>query len=158
ALSHTIESDLFNMRMDVDVVPPVQGEQASLDGEGAPQPAVPQINIDEERFRQLASGAVILLSLWEARTYLRRLYGLGTQRRDPRAKAAAKDLSKSAVKVQGITGDKLWEETTSLPTVLSTQEAMVARCRAFVDLLNIDQEFKIADEDEDMLDEVSSQD
>src|SRR5690606_24899887 len=136
ALSHTIESDLFNMRMDVDVVPPVQGEQASLDGEGAPQPAVPQINIDEERFRQLASGATILLSLWETRTYLRRLYGLGTQRRDPKAKAASKDLSRSTVKVQGITGDKLWDETSSLAAPLSSRDAMLAKCPAFVDVLN----------------------
>lgn len=156
ALAHTIESDLFSMRMDIDVVPPAQGEQAGHHADGTPQPAAPQINIDEERFRQLASGATILLSLWETRTYLRRLYGLGTQRRDPKAKAASKDLSRSTVKVQGITGDKLWEETSSLAAPLSSRDSMLAKCRAFVDLLNIDQEFKMADEDEDMLDEQSS--
>lgn len=156
ALSHTIESDLFNMRMDVDVAPPAQQTQPGLYADGAPQPAAPQINIDEQRFRQLASGATILLSLWETRTYLRRLYGLGTQRRDPKAKAASKDLSRSTVKVQGITGDKLWEETSSLAAPLSSREAMLAKCRTFVDLLNVDQEFKMADEDEDMLDEESS--
>lgn len=158
ALAHTIESDVFNVRMDLDVLQTDQGGPTDQNPDGAPaQPPAPQINVDEKRFRQLASGAIILFTLWEARTYLRRLYGLGTQRRDPKAKAASKDLSKSAVKVQGITGDKLWEETSSLPTVLGSQDAMVARCRAFVDLLNIDQEFKIADEDEDMLDEGSSQ-
>lgn len=157
ALAHTIESDVFNVRMDIDALKTEPSETADQGADGAPaQPPAPQINVDEERFRQMASGAVILLALWEARTYLRRLYGLGTQRRDPRAKAASKDLSKSAVKVQGITGDKLWEETTSLSAVMSSQEAMVGRCRAFVDLLNVDQEFKVADEDEDMLDEGSS--
>ena len=158
ALAHTIESDIFNIRMDLDALKTDQAEPAEPGMEGTPaQPAAPQINVGEERFRQLTSGAIILLALWETRTYLRRLYGLGTQRRDPRAKAASKDLSRSVVKVQGITGDKLWEETTSIPSILSTQEAMLGRCRAFVDLLNVDQEFKIADEDEDMLDEGSSQ-
>lgn len=158
ALAHTIESDVFNVRMDLDVLQTNQGEPTDQNPDGdTAQPPAPQINVDEKRFRQLASGAVILLALWEARTYLRRLYGLGTQRRDPKAKAASKDLSKSAVKVQGITGDKLWEETSSLPAVLASQDAMVARCRVFVDLLNVDQEFKITDEDEDMLDEESSE-
>lgn len=158
ALAHTIESDVFNVRMDLDILQTDQSDQTVQNPGGAPaQPAAPQINVDEERFRQLASGAIILLVLWEARTYLRRLYGLGIQRRDPKAKAAAKDLSRSAVKVQGITGDKLWEEASSLPDVFANKDAMVARCRAFVELLNVDQEFKIADDDEDMLDEGSSQ-
>ncbi|PKS07306.1 hypothetical protein jhhlp_005908 [Lomentospora prolificans] len=151
AIAHIIETEVFNVRMDVDSAPapPPSGPDGQADGM-LMQPTPPKLNIDQKRFRQLAAGAVILLSMWEARTYLRRLYGLGTQRRDPKAKAAAKDMSKSPVKVQGITGDKFWEEVTSHMAGLDSQEAMFRKCRAFVDLLNVDHEFKVAEEDEEM--------
>jgi len=153
SIAHIIETEVFNVRMDVDQPPPRANQQPGVGDQidCAPlKPALPKLNIDQRKFRQLTSGAIILLALWEARTYLRRLYGLGTQRRDPRAKAAAKDMAKSPVKVQGITGDKFWEEVASHMTGLDSQEKMIEKCRAFVDLLNVDHEFKVADEDDDM--------
>ncbi|CAI4214846.1 unnamed protein product [Parascedosporium putredinis] len=151
AIAHVIETEIFNVRMDLDPAPSSLPAGADGELESAPtQPALPKLDIDPRRLRQLSAGAMILLCLWEARTYLRRLYGLGTQRRDPKAKAAAKDMSKSPVKVQGITGDKVWEEIASHMTGFDSQETMLRKCRAFVDLLNVDNEFKIAEEDDEM--------
>ena len=98
--------------------------------------------------RQLTAGAIILLAVWEARTYLRRLYGLGSSRREVKAKGVAKDLSKTPVKVQGITGDKFWEDVDKIMHGLDSHELMMQQCRSFVELLNVDNEVKIDDEDE----------
>ncbi|KAF9873199.1 AT hook domain-containing protein [Colletotrichum karsti] len=136
SMAHVIESEVFNMRMDLD-------QPANLQADG--QPLHPQPTIPEKRLRQLASGSIILLCLWEARTYLRRLYGL---KREMKAKPAAKDLSKAPTKVQGVTGDKFWEEVASHINGLSSQEAILAKCKTFVELMNVDKEFKVAEEDD----------
>ncbi|KAK2034968.1 AT hook domain-containing protein [Colletotrichum zoysiae] len=138
SMAHVIESEIFNVRMDMD-------NPDDLQGDG--QPKQPQLTIPPKRLRQLTSGSIILLCLWEARTYLRRLYGLGSKR-ETKTKLAAKDLSKTPTKVQGVTGDKFWEEVNSHMNGLASQEATLAKCKAFVELMNVDKEFKVADEDE----------
>ncbi|KAK1998958.1 AT hook domain-containing protein [Colletotrichum falcatum] len=138
SMAHVIESEIFNVRMDMD-------KPDDLQGDG--QPTQPQLTIPPKRLRQLTSGSIILLCLWEARTYLRRLYGLGSKR-ETKTKLAAKDLSKTPTKVQGVTGDKFWEEVNSHINGLASQEATLAKCKAFVELMNVDKEFKVADEDE----------
>jgi cohesin loading factor subunit SCC2 len=93
---------------------------------------------------------MMLSSLWEARTYLRRQYGLLTNRREGKTKAASKDLTKAPVRAQGVNGDKFWEEVSSTMDALESEEKMMIQCRAFVELLNVDKDFKIAAEgDED---------
>ena len=140
-VAHAIESEAFQMRMDVE-----HNSQVSPDGQPAPEGPV----VDIMRLRQLTTASMVLLALWEARTYLRRLYGMGTTRRDPKAKAMAKDLNKSPVKVQGVTGDKFWEDISHVMTSLSSRERMMETCRALVELMNVDRELKIADEDEEL--------
>jgi len=94
---------------------------------------------------------MMLSSLWEARTYLRRQYGLMTNRRESKTKSTVKDLNKAPIKAPGINGDKFWEQTSSIMTALDTEEAMMAQCRTFVELLTVDHDFKIAAEgDEDV--------
>ena len=141
-IAQAIESEIFQVRIDA-----VSNTQQAVDGEGQPAPA-PEPPINTQRLRQLTAGAIILLALWEARTYLRRLYGLGSSRREVKAKGVAKDLSKTPVKVQGITGDKFWEDIDRIMHGLDSQELMLQQCRAFVELLNVDNEVKIDDEDE----------
>ncbi|ROT40761.1 hypothetical protein SODALDRAFT_272827 [Sodiomyces alkalinus F11] len=160
-LAHVIESEIFNVRMDVDQPsettqppPPPPPPQA------LPQPPPPgqdeemtdlldRLDVDPQRLRQMTVGAIILLCLWEARTYLRRLYGLGANRREAKGKAASKDLSKSPVKVAGITGDKFWDEMASHMDGLASRESVMAQCRAFVEMMNVDKEFRVADEEEE---------
>ncbi|KAK8932142.1 Protein rad9 [Metarhizium anisopliae] len=117
-----------------------------------PPPAVPvpTLSVEPQRLRQLTSGSIILLSLWEVRTHLRRLFGMGTNRHDNRAKALAKDLNKTPLKVQGVHGERVWDEIVSHMNGLSSQESMVQKCKAFVELMNVDKEFKVAEEDDEM--------
>ncbi|KFG88167.1 sister chromatid cohesion protein Mis4 [Metarhizium anisopliae] len=162
SVAQAIESEVFNVRMDVDqeeeqtktllegdvpVGVPVGGTQPDV-----PPPAVPvpTLSVEPQRLRQLTSGSIILLSLWEVRTHLRRLFGMGTNRHDNRAKALAKDLNKTPLKVQGVHGERVWDEIVSHMNGLSSQESMVQKCKAFVELMNVDKEFKVAEEDDEM--------
>ncbi len=95
---------------------------------------------------------MILLAVWEVRTYLRRLYGMGSpHRRESKGNPQSKNLSKPPVKFQGITGDKVWEEIAGIMTALVDRERMLATCKAFVELMNVDKEFWVpAEEDEEL--------
>ncbi|RCI13986.1 hypothetical protein L249_8048 [Ophiocordyceps polyrhachis-furcata BCC 54312] len=105
--------------------------------------------VEPRRLRQLAAASVLLLSVWEVRTHLRKLYGMGTNRHDGKAKALAKDLNKTPTKVQGVHGDRLWDELTSLVGALESSDRMAAKCREFVELMSVDKEFKPVEEDDD---------
>ncbi|KAK4043361.1 sister chromatid cohesion C-terminus-domain-containing protein [Parachaetomium inaequale] len=160
-VAQAIESEVFQVRMDaIDPTPSQlqpQSEPTAVTGEAQPQPepappAQPEVTIDLPRLRQLTAASMILLALWEVRTYLRRLYGMGTtNRRESKGKLQSKDLSKMPVKVQGITGDKVWEEIGGIMTALVDRQRMMATCKAFVELMNVDKEFLVpVEEDEDM--------
>ncbi|KAI1143040.1 ARM repeat-containing protein [Hypoxylon sp. FL0543] len=143
-IAQTIESEVFHVSMD-----PVSNTQQP--GDSGEQPTVPaQPMVDRRRLQQLAAGSTILLALWEARTYLRRLYGLSSNRRENnKGKSAPKDLTKTPIKVQGVTGDKFWDDISRIMSGLDTPERMMEQCRAFVELLNVDNEVKVPDEDEE---------
>ncbi|KAJ4165236.1 hypothetical protein LMH87_006876 [Akanthomyces muscarius] len=150
-VAQAIESEIFNMRMDLDV--PNATEDASGDAEGEPadiaEAPVVGADVDPARFRQLASASVILLMLWEARTHLRKLYNMGTSRHDSKAKLLAKDLNKTPTKVQGVHGDKVWEELEAHGTGFDTLQGMGAKCKALIELMNVDKEFKVAEDEQD---------
>lgn len=146
SVAQAIEADIFRVTMDA-----VTNSQAGVDGQDGPTfaPALPAV--DTKRLRQLTAGSMILQSMWEARTYLRRQYNLGTSRRDGKLKAATKEKeTQKPIKIQTVTGDKFWEDVSSIMTALSSTDRMMQQCRSFVDLLNVDREFKVADEDDDM--------
>ncbi|AEO66955.1 uncharacterized protein THITE_66393 [Thermothielavioides terrestris NRRL 8126] len=163
-VAQAIESEVFQVRMDAieptaPQPPPKPAMEPAISPDGQPQPpqpeaapAEPATTIGLARLRQLTAGSIILLALWEVRTYLRRLYGLGTtNRRESKGKLQAKDLSKPPVKVQGITGDKVWEEIGALMTSLADRQRMMATCKALVELMSVDKEFLVpADEDDEM--------
>lgn len=142
-VAHSIETEIFPPRMEAPL-----GELSSepaAQGPVNPQP-LPQVN--PSVLRQLATAAASLSMLWEARTYLRRLYGIHAHVRDKEGKAAAKELNKSATKVQGVTGDKFWDAVSRNMEALNSEEQMISKCREFATLLAIDDEFKIGgDED-----------
>ncbi|KAJ4390019.1 Sister chromatid cohesion protein 2 [Gnomoniopsis smithogilvyi] len=152
SVAQAIEAEIFQVTMDA-----VSNSQAGMNGEngesgenGGPvfAPAAPPI--DARRLRQLTAGSMILQSVWEARTYLRRQFNLGTNRRDGKLKTASKEKeAQKPVKVQTVTGDKFWDDVAVIMTALSSQGRMMEQCRSFVDLLNVDREFKVADEDDD---------
>ncbi|KAF9773605.1 hypothetical protein IL306_008560 [Fusarium sp. DS 682] len=159
-VAQAIESEVFDVR--VDALQPSASEVPAanpgtqndligvpLDEQPTAAPAI-AANVEPSRLRQLTTASIILLSMWETRTYLRRLYGMGTSRHDSKAKALAKDLNKTPVKVQGVHGDKVWDEIESHMAGLQDQERMVKKCTDLVELLNVDKEFKVADDGEQM--------
>ncbi|KAI5866641.1 ARM repeat-containing protein [Durotheca rogersii] len=141
-IAQTIESEIFQVRMD----PASISQQLAGGEEQPPAPEIP--TVDHQRLAQLTAGALILLALWEVRTYLRRLYGLSSGRREGKGKGAPKDLTKAPVKVQGVTGDKVWDDIAKIMSALDTPEHMMQQCRTFVELLNVDSEVKVVDEEE----------
>jgi cohesin loading factor subunit SCC2 len=146
-VAQAIEAEVFQVRMDaLDSSQANGGDMAQVDV----APAGP--TVDPKRLRQLTAGSMILLALWEARTYLRRLYGMGTTRREGKAKGPAKDLARAPVKVQNITGDKFWEDVSRFMMAMQSREEMMGACRAFVELMSVDQEFTIPDDQEDGVD------
>ncbi|PNY28763.1 Protein rad9 [Tolypocladium capitatum] len=160
-VAQAIESEVFNVRMDVDELddtrtpataePTVAVPMAGLGADGQPEaPPAMTLSVEPRRLRQLTAASIILLALWEARTHLRKLYGMGTNRNDSKAKALAKDLNKVPTKVQGVHGDKFWDEVAAHMNGLETEERMAQKCRAFVELMNIDKEFRVAHHDDEM--------
>lgn len=144
-IAQIMETEIFQVRMDQDTTTQtqVEGEAPSM------APIIPE-SLSMQRFRQLTAGSIILSAIWEVRTFLRRLYGLGSSRREAaKSKAPPKDLTKPPVKVPGITGDKFWEDISFIMSGLDSPERMMQQCKAFVDLMNVDSEVKIGEEEEE---------
>jgi cohesin loading factor subunit SCC2 len=142
SVAHAIEIEIFSMGIHNVVSESAEGQDVSAATSA----------VDSARLRQLTAGSMLLSCLWEARTHLRRLYGLmnnQSSRRESKTKVNAKDLNKAPTKVPFASGDKFWDESTKIMAALGSPEAMMDRCKAFVDLLTVDPDFKIAAEGED---------
>jgi len=137
-IAHSIETEIFKVSLD---------QPLQVDENGQPQPV--EATIDPVRLKQLTASSMMLSSLWGARTYLRRQYGLMTNRREGKNKAATKDLNRAPLRIPGVNGDKFWEEVSSTMAALESGESMVAQCRAFVELLTVDHDVKVAAEADD---------
>ncbi|KUJ06987.1 uncharacterized protein LY89DRAFT_661156 [Mollisia scopiformis] len=139
-IAHSIESEIFHVSLD----------QPSLvvDENGHAHPI--QQSIDPMRLKLLTASSMLLSTLWEARTYLRRQYGIKSNRQEGKNKGQTKDLNRAPVKAPFVTGDKFWEQVGTIMNSMATEDSMINQCRAFVELLSVDQEFKVAAEaDED---------
>ena len=138
-IAHAIETEIFHVSL---------AQPSQIDENGQARPVEPEI--DMTRLQKLTASSMMLSCLWEARTYLRRQYGLMNNRRESKGKAVTKDLNKAPVKVQSVNGDKFWEEISSAMAAFESKESMIKQCHSFVELLNVDQDFKLAAEgDED---------
>lgn len=148
-VAQAIEAEVFNVRMDVDQPSEVAVPVVVADGMlASEQPVEPKISVDPDRLRQLAAASIVLLLMWEVRTHLRRLFGMGTSRHDSKAKALSKDLNKTPVRVQGVHGERVWQEMQSHMNGLDDQQRMVQKCTAFVELMNVDKEFQVVDDED----------
>ena len=148
-IAHSISTDIFHLSVESTLEPPgntVKDTVGSGDAYNSGH--------DATRLRQLTTGSIILSCLWEARTYLRRLFGLAAnqQRRDSKIKAAAKDLNKAPTKVQGVSGDRMLAAIAEKVDSLNSEESMLQQCKDFVELLSVDSEVKVAAEGEEEVD------
>ena len=138
-IAHAIETEVLHCS---------QNQATQIDEDGHSRPLDPEL--DMTRLQKLTASSMMLSCLWEARTYLRRQYGLMNNRRESKGKAAFKDLNKAPVKTQGINGDRFWEDVSAAMAAFESKETMIKQCRSFVELLSVDQDFKMAAEgDED---------
>ncbi|KAL5048467.1 hypothetical protein BDW71DRAFT_177744 [Aspergillus fruticulosus] len=141
-VAHTIETEIFPPKQEA-----LQGDEASMTVSVEATDNLPLPNVNPATLRHLTVAAASLSMLWEARTHLRRLYGVASHVRSD-AKAAAKELNKSATKAQGINGDKFWEAISRNMSSFDSQQSMIEKCREFATLLSIDEEFKIGDNED----------
>ncbi|CAK7274611.1 Sister chromatid cohesion protein 2 [Sporothrix epigloea] len=156
AISHAIEADIFDSMATVPqketLVVYINGVDNNAHNPSPPVPAGPGLRSDLQphRLKQVATGCMVLLCLWEARTFLCRQYGL---KRDGNKAKISRDLTRAPTKVQGITGDKFWEEMSVIMRGLESQELMVARCRGLMELLTVDADFKLGENEGDRMDD-----
>ncbi|KAL9125077.1 MAG: hypothetical protein Q9217_005660 [Psora testacea] len=170
-IAHSISTDIFHITVEfedeavkndvfaLDAAPKHQiSREVPQDSIQSPQtqglPSGAKQLVDPMRLRQLTTAAIILSSLWEARTYLRRLYGqtAGQLRREGgKGKPGGKDLSKAPVRVQGVSGEKLAATIAEKVASLDSEEAMTKQCEEFVQLLSVDSEVKVTAESEESL-------
>ncbi|OOQ82558.1 sister chromatid cohesion protein Mis4 [Penicillium brasilianum] len=146
-VAHAIETDLFPSPIGPPMVETPTG-MMTLGPDGPlpmPMPATVSQPVNLATLRLLATAAASLSMLWEARTHLRRLYGLNSHHKDKdgNGKQSAKELNKTASKVHGVTGEKFWEAVIRNMASLDSEEAMIIKCREFSTLLAIDEEFKV---------------
>ncbi|KAM5445655.1 Sister chromatid cohesion protein 2 [Microsporum audouinii] len=136
AVAHSIETELLSVKVAGVVEQP----------EGGPNNMPPLI--DSAVLKRLATAAAGLSMLWETRSYLRRLYNLNFHALQKEGKVAIKELNKPASKVPGISGDRFWEAVARIMKSLDNAESMTNVCREFSTLMSVDDELKIAgDED-----------
>lgn len=122
--------------------------ETRMDENGQSQDIIPEV--DDLRLLMITASSMMLSCLWEARTYLRRQYGLSTNQQKGKTKAN-KEFHKAPSKVASVTADKFWEVVSRVMSTVESEskDAMIEQCRYFVNLLNIDQDFKIAAEGDD---------
>jgi cohesin loading factor subunit SCC2 len=146
-VAHAIETDISPTPIGPPQLDASDGTIPGFAPDMAPSTITPR-QANPETLRSLATAAASLSMLWEARTHLRRLYGVNAHGKNKEGKPATKELNKAATKVHGVTGDKFWEAIARNMAALDTEEAMHQKCREFATLLSIDEEFRVdADED-----------
>lgn len=135
-VAHAIDTELFNNIMDV----PGEEDPAVMAGQTP-------TSVDHKRLKQMTTSTIILTMLWEARTFLRRLYGVSSSNALKKG-SQAKDMNKAPARVHGITGDRFWESMSQIMGALTNEETMISQCQEFSKLLSIDDEVKLAAENE----------
>ena len=143
-IAHAINTEVFKLVLDPETGTPLT-LPARIDAQS--------IDLDPTRFRKLTTASMILSMLWQARTFIRRLYGISGRdnRREGRGRPS-KDLSKAPPKNNSVTGDKVVESILRISRALDNQQLSLEQCKEFTELLAIDNEVKVdgdGDEDED---------
>lgn len=144
-IAHSISTDVFHVKVGSSMEDQPGGRQ------GMNEIAATTGDVNPQRLRQLATAAIILLSLWDTRTYLRRLYGLqpNQQKRESKTKASLKDLNKAPSRAPGVPGERLLMLITERIGSLDSHDDMVKECKELVELLSVDNELKVAADDDE---------
>ncbi|KAK4988367.1 Sister chromatid cohesion protein 2 [Elasticomyces elasticus] len=146
SIAHAIETEILRVRPEPDT-------QAGSDVNGiASAMPAPAINdqASPQRLRHLTVAAQILYLIWETRTFLRRVWGL-QKAGSVRTKSSTKDSNRAPVKISNAlaVSDRYLIRTTEIMRALASTESQVALCAEFVELLSIDNEVRIALDNEE---------
>lgn len=141
-VAHAIETDIFPTKME-----PTTENGVNPAGNGTvTENPTPQC--DPHTLRQLSMAATVLLMLWETRTYLRRLYNLNSPSRQKDGKANLKEMNRTPTKVQGVSGERYWDAVSKTMDSMDSTDSMITICKQFAALLSIDDELKVATDDD----------
>lgn len=160
-VAHAIETEILGIRLDPEPHLSQQVPATSTPNTQAtillkvesdivrPEPFIKN-TVNEAQLRHLTTATMILSMIWETRTFLRRLWGLHKQRDGKsNSKTTIKDLNRAPTKAPGVTGDKYWERISEIMNALDSPDAMMAQCKTFAELLAVDNELKVASEDDE---------
>jgi cohesin loading factor subunit SCC2 len=128
-VAHSIEQDIFFIK---------------LENGGQEKPKI----IDPQRLKLLSNGAAILTMVWAARTYLRKAFGINENKiRDYRIgkiKATDPTMNKAPGRNPNVNMQTVFEQIEGTAAGLDSEGDMIEQCRQFVEILSVDNEFKLA--------------
>lgn len=154
-ISHAIEIEVLRLNIEHQQA---QAMHLTAGADPTQLPPEPRVfpSIDPVRLRQLTIYSQILLLIWELRTYLRRLWNLSKQAATRgRPAAAGKDNAiRAPQRIPNSTNltEKFLARNAEIIAALETPEKQRGLCASFAELMAVDNELKVADEDEAMLD------
>ncbi|PSN62041.1 hypothetical protein BS50DRAFT_680336 [Corynespora cassiicola Philippines] len=117
---------------------------SEIEGMPMPPPELPVLDekeqISEERLRRITTAAMILQTLWEARSFLRRIYNMTKD-------IPQKDNQKPTTRLHFISGKELWDRLTPIMGALESRDTMLKACFDFAKDFETDRDAKIEEED-----------
>ncbi|KAL8699893.1 MAG: hypothetical protein Q9224_001213 [Gallowayella concinna] len=150
-VAHSINTEVFHVR--VDAILGTSEESGPGVEQATSREATATVEVASQRLYQLTTASIILSCVWDTRAYLRRLYGLSSNQAGREGKGngngKAKDVNKAPTRIPGISGDKVVGSIAERVGSLGSHEGMLKQCSAFVELLSIDHEFRVAAEGEE---------
>jgi cohesin loading factor subunit SCC2 len=106
--------------------------------------------VEPARVRHLAIASAILSMVWECRTHLRHLWGLQRASKvAPTGKNVVKDLNKAPTRTPFVSADKHLDKISAIIASIETTEGQLAQCKLFAELLSVDNEVRVADEEDE---------
>jgi cohesin loading factor subunit SCC2 len=134
AVAHSIETDIFFIKLQ-------NGEERQ------------DRTVDPQRLKVLSTGAAILTMVWAARTYIRKAFGINEQKvrdyRHGKIKATDPSLNKAPGRNPNVNQNAVFDQIESTAMKLEDINEMMEQCRQFVEILSVDNEFKLAAEGDD---------
>lgn len=138
AVAHAIETDIFFIKLE-------NGQERDS-----------QV-IDPQRLKILSTGAAILTMVWAARTYLRKAFGVNENKlRDYRIgkiKTTDPTMNKAPGRNPNVNQSTAFEQIEGTAKGLEDGGEKIEQCRQFVEILSVDNEFRLvaeAEEDDDL--------
>jgi cohesin loading factor subunit SCC2 len=143
SVAQFIESEVLCIQV------PVLSSQQAATSAGAIEAATATA-IEPKRLQQLAVSSQILSLMWETRSFLQRLWNL--QKFAGKAKHAAKDINRAPNRATNasVLTDNYQSRISEIMAECTTEGEQRAVCSAFVELISVDSDVRVAEEEDDI--------